>query len=67
MDKLIFISDNIEPEKRDSDLLEMILLPDTKINDVIKEIIKRKKERADKKGIEANPIFDATMEGLELD
>lgn len=65
LEKVIFIADNIEPEKKDSDILKLI--QDTKISmdECIKLIANRKVERADKRGIAYNPFLDATLEGIE--
>ena len=64
LDKLIFISDNIEPKKRDSDLMMAISSKGYGMDDVIKIIIKRKKERASVQEREVNPLFDAMLEDL---
>lgn len=61
LDKLLFISDNLEPEKRDSDLLRPLLLDKINMDEIIKIIIERKKERSKNKDLAYNPLFDATL------
>ena len=63
--KILFIADNIEPNKRNG-FIEMIKSGEiTSPNDCIKRIIEAKLDRARESHRAPNPFLDCTMESLE--
>lgn len=63
--KVVFIADNIEPEKN-NDILSRIQSGELNdINECIREIIKDKIKRAQKEQREINPILNATLESID--
>lgn len=65
LEKIIFIADNIEPKKRDSDIFDLLQRSKISLDECIKQISKRKIERAKKRGQAYNPFLDATLDGIE--
>lgn len=62
--KVLFIADNVEPNKRNG-LLKMIQDGEiTSPDDCIKKIIESKLERAESKHMAPNPFLDCTLESL---
>lgn len=65
LDKIVFIADNIEPNRK-NDFLTQILSDKIKTPDeCIRLIIDRKRKKAKAKNLELNPMLDATLETLE--
>ncbi|MBR3697261.1 MAG: HD domain-containing protein [Clostridia bacterium] len=65
LDKIIFIADNVEPDKKDHYLLSSLTNGEKDIDGVIKEIITNKKNRAMRKKLPYNPLLDSNNEYLE--
>lgn len=64
LDKIIYVADNIEPEK-DKVLLDKIQSGEIKeINECIKRIIQMKKEKAKLNNRLYNPMMDVTLDNI---
>lgn len=65
LDKIVFIADNVEPEKG-NDLLSRIQADEFREpNECIIRIIKDKRDRASREERELNPMFDCTLKAIE--
>lgn len=65
LDKIVFISDNIEPSKGNNILTKIKSDKPTFPNEYIKIIIEMKREKAKKKDWEINPLLISTLESLD--
>lgn len=65
LEKIIFIADNIEPEKK-TDLLSKIQFGElSEPNECIRRIIEDKAKRANKEKRELNPMLNCTLETID--
>ena len=65
LDKIVFIADNVEPN-RNNHFLEQILSNKIKTPDeCIRLLIYHKTQKAKNKNLELNPMLNATLETLE--
>lgn len=65
LDKIVFIADNIEPNRRNEFLTKIQANELTSPDECIKLIIDGKMKRAAQKNWEFNPLLDVTLESLE--
>lgn len=65
LEKVLFIADNIEPDKGNDILLQIQSGKIKDPNECIKRIIKEKIEKSNKKGQELNPMLHATLASIE--
>lgn len=65
LDKVIFIADNIEPERGNNILSKIQSDEVNDPNECIKMIIRDKSERARKNNRELNPLFNLTLDSID--
>lgn len=65
LDKIIFIADNVEPNRKNNLLLQIKSDEITKPDEYIKIIIKDKIKRASNKNREPNPLLNLTLESID--